>query len=255
MEGHHHTIRHIAVIMDGNGRWAKQQGHPRSFGHVKGVQRAQDLARECARMNIHALTLYAFSTENWLRPKAEIDFLMKILKRYLVTERKEILNNNIRFQSIGCRKQLPEDAIEQINSLEKESKKNTGMILSLALSYGSRQEITSSVQAIAEKIQSGALTPREITEKNIEESLFTHALPNLDLLIRTGGEQRISNFLLWQLAYAELYFTDVCWPDFTTDELQKALSSFANRERRFGNLPQTTSTTQPNSTQPTHTQP
>lgn len=226
--------RHIAIIMDGNGRWAKKRFRPRTFGHAEGVERARELTRECSRLGIEALTLYTFSTENWQRPAMEVNFLMKLLTRYLANESRELVENNVRFRSIGMRSLLPKEVQAEIARLEEATSRNTGLVLNLALSYGSRQEITEAVKRVAKRIANKELAPEAITEDQIAAELFTAKLPDPDLLIRTGGDQRISNFLLWQIAYAELYFTELCWPDFSVAELQTALGAFAQRERRFG---------------------
>lgn len=228
--------RHIAIIMDGNGRWAQSQGHPRTFGHSKGAEPARMCTKECKRLGIEALTLYTFSTENWQRPGEEVGFLMKLLLRYLREETQEIIDNNIRFRAIGFTETLAPEIRAEIERLEHATKDNTGMFLNIALSYGSRQEITAAVKAIAEKVKNGTLSPSQVDEGVINRHLFTWESPDPDLLIRTGGDQRISNYLLWQLAYAELWFTDVCWPDFTKDELHRAIREFGERDRRFGRV-------------------
>lgn len=220
--------------MDGNGRWAESRRHTRIFGHVKGARRVREITEACAEMGVEALTLYTFSTENWNRPESEVRALMKLLRRYLASERSRILDNNIRFNAIGDLQRVPEEVRKEVLDMVDASKDNTGMVMSLALSYGSQDEITRAMRKIAEKIASKQLDPEKIDSSTINQHLYTADLPELDLLIRTGGDQRISNFLLWQCAYAELYFTECKWPEFTVDELRKALDAFDGRERRFG---------------------
>jgi len=222
--------------MDGNGRWAEKRGHNRAFGHAKGVDRAREVTRECARLGVEALTLYTFSTENWQRPASEINFLMKLLSRYLKHEMKQIVNNNLRFRPIGNIHLLPENIQAELRSLQAGTAENKGMFLNIALSYGSRQEITSAVKNLAGEVAAGKLSPDEINEETISKRLYTSESPDPDLVIRTGGDQRISNFLLWQSAYSELYFTEKCWPDFGVENLQEAIAAYASRERRFGKV-------------------
>lgn len=228
--------RHIAIIMDGNGRWAKARRHNRTFGHAKGVERARQITRECGKLGIEALTLYTFSTENWQRPSIEVHFLMKLLLRYLKYETQELVENNLRFRAIGFTHMLPENIQEELFRLTEATKANTGMFLNIALSYGSRQEITHAVKVIAKRVKEGEILPEQINEELISRHLFTHECPDPDLMIRTGGDQRISNFLLWQSAYAELYFTEKCWPDFAVEDLKLAIDTFSLRERRFGKV-------------------
>lgn len=228
--------RHIAIIMDGNGRWAQKRGHNRAFGHARGVDRAREIVRECARLGVEALTLYTFSTENWQRPPLEVRFLMKLLHRYLQRETEEIVSNNLRFRAIGCMEMLPKNIQEELTRLIKETAGNTGMFLNIALSYGARQEIVNVAKQLAGEVARGEIAVEKIDESLIQQRLFTRESPDPDLLIRTGGDQRISNFLLWQIAYAELYFTEKNWPDFGVSDLQEAIASFTNRERRFGRL-------------------
>lgn len=228
--------RHIAIIMDGNGRWARARRHNRAFGHAKGVERAREITRECGKLGVEALTLYTFSTENWQRPSLEVNFLMKLLLRYLKNETQELIDNNLRFRSIGFTEMLPKNIQEELVRLTKATEKNTGMFLNIALSYGSRQEITHAVKRLAEEVESGKISASSIDESSISSRLYTHESPDPDLMIRTGGDQRISNFLLWQSAYAELYFTDKCWPDFGVDDLKAAIHTFSGRERRFGKI-------------------
>jgi undecaprenyl diphosphate synthase len=228
--------RHIAIIMDGNGRWAEKRGHNRVFGHARGAERAREITRECARLGVEALTLYTFSTENWQRPAAEVGFLMKLLSRYLKHEIQQIVNNNFRFRPVGFIDMLPTEIHRELVRLRDATAKNDGMYLNIALSYGSRQEIAAAVRSIASDVQAGRLAVDAISENEISRRLFTHESPDPDLVIRTGGDQRISNFLLWQSAYSELYFTEKCWPDFRVEDLQEALSAYGARERRFGRV-------------------
>jgi undecaprenyl diphosphate synthase len=228
--------RHIAIIMDGNGRWAEKRGHNRVFGHARGAERAREITRECARLGVEALTLYTFSTENWKRPAAEVGFLMKLLSRYLKHEIQQIVSNNIRFRPVGSIDLLPPEICRALEKLTQATAKNDGMFLNIALSYGSRQEITNAVKSIARDVGAGKLDPAQIDEHEISRRLFTFESPDPDLVIRTGGDQRISNFLLWQSAYSELYFTEKAWPDFRVLDLQEAIATFSARERRFGNL-------------------
>ena len=228
--------RHIAIIMDGNGRWAEKRGHNRAFGHAKGVDRAREVTRECTRLGVEALTLYTFSTENWQRPASEVNFLMKLLSRYMKHEMKQIINNNLRFRAIGDIEMLAENIQAELRSLEAGTVENKGMLLNIALSYGSRQEITSAVKKIAAEVAAGRLHLDQIDEASISSRLYTWESPELDLVIRTGGDQRISNFLLWQAAYSELYFTEKCWPEFGVEDLQEAIAAYASRERRFGKV-------------------
>lgn len=222
--------------MDGNGRWAEKRRHNRIFGHTRGVDRAREITRECAKMRIEALTLYTFSTENWQRPALEVNFLMKLLLRYLKYETQEIIDNNLRFRGVGFTEMLPQNIQSELKRLEEATAKNTGMLLNIALSYGSRQELTHVVKKLARQAKQGELDPESIGEESISRELFTHESPDPDLMIRTGGDQRISNFLLWQAAYSELYFTETCWPDFQVEDLKAALSAYENRERRFGKV-------------------
>lgn len=228
------TPRHVAIIMDGNGRWAQSRGLPRVKGHEEGARSVRAIVRECRKRGLEALTLYSFSTENWRRPKAEVGALMTLLQQYVLQERREILDNNIRLRAIGQIDRLPLFVRVPLKALVRESAGNTGMTLNLALSYGARAEIVSAVQTLAEQVRRGQLQPNAIDEQAISDHLFTAGLPDPDLLIRTSGELRVSNFLLWQIAYAEIYVTDVAWPDFREAELARALASFGNRERRFG---------------------
>jgi undecaprenyl diphosphate synthase len=226
--------QHLAVIMDGNGRWAKQRMLRRIVGHRKGVETVRVIVEECSRLGIGFLTLFAFSAENWLRPKTEVKALMTLLKQYIRSEVSRMMQNNIRFNVIGDRESLPPDVISEINAAIAATADNDGMLLTLALSYGSRQEILRGVQALVADIQSGKVEASRVSEDLFSSYLYTDGIPEPDLLIRTSGEMRISNFLLWQLAYTELYFTEVNWPDFDRNELAKAFHVYQSRERRFG---------------------
>src|SRR5262245_17740402 len=228
--------RHVAVIMDGNGRWAQQRGLPRIEGHRRGVQSVRSTIEECCRLGIGQLTLYCLSVENWKRPQAELDFLMALLHQYLLAERAEIMEQNIRFTTIGRRAELPANVIAEIDENIRLSKGNTGMTLCLAINYGGRAELADTVQALARRVREGSLNPEDIDENTISEALYTAGMPDPDLLVRTAGEMRVSNFLLWQISYAELWVTEKCWPDFDTQTLHEALRDFAGRTRRFGGL-------------------
>ena len=227
---------HIAIIMDGNGRWARQRGLIRIRGHEKGTESVREITRECAKKHLKQLTLYAFSSENWKRPKREVNLLMKLLKEYLIKERKEIEENNIRLTAIGRINELPEDVQRELAISMEESKNNTGMVLCLALNYGGRTEIVDAAKEIMRKVKEGKLRLDEITEETFREHMYMPDMPDPDLLIRTGGEMRISNFLLWEVSYAELWVTPVYWPDFRKTHLEEAIRDYANRERRFGGL-------------------
>ncbi len=226
--------RHIAIIMDGNGRWAKQHGMKRAFGHQHGVQPVRDVTEAAAELGIEYLTLYAFSTENWNRPKSEVDALMTLLVDTIEKETPTLQKNNVRLLSIGDVENLPLNAYERFERCKAETAANTGLNLVLALSYSSHSEIVNAVRLIADKISNNELTPDAIDEQLVINHLMTKNMPDPDLLIRTSGELRISNFLLWQLAYTELYFTPVLWPDFNKDEFYKAIIDYQGRERRFG---------------------
>jgi undecaprenyl diphosphate synthase len=227
---------HIAIIMDGNGRWAQDQGLQRILGHESGAETVRNITRECSRLGVGRLTLYAFSAENWKRPLREVDFLMKLLEQYLVQERKEIMENNIRFTSIGRPDELPEGVRKQLQETIELSSKNTGMVLSLALAYGGRKEIVDAVRRLACEVRDGKRTPEQIDEQAISGYLYDPAAPDPDLLIRTGGDLRVSNFLLWQISYTELWVTPVRWPDFKKENLHEAIREYSKRDRRFGNI-------------------
>ena len=228
--------QHVAVIMDGNGRWAKQRGLPRIEGHRQGAESARAIIRNAGELGIKYLTLYAFSAENWNRPKEEVDALMKYLIHYLKTETSELNKNNVRLEVIGQIWRLPENVQEQLRKSIATLAKNNGLTLIMALSYGSRIEIVDAVRRLAEKIKSGQLEPADSTEKLISDHLWTRNTPDPDLLIRTSGEMRVSNFLLWQISYAELVITPTLWPDFRKPQLFAALEEYARRNRRFGGV-------------------
>ena len=236
--------RHIAIIMDGNGRWAVRRGLQRVMGHQEGAKAVRKVVTECARLRTEMgrpdyLTLYSFSLENWKRPADEVQFLMQMYIDYLKLELPTMMENNIRFRQIGRLENLPDPVLEQVARTLEQTKNNTGLNLVLALNYGSRAEITDAVRCIAEKVKAGHLEPRDIHESTITDHLYTAGMPDPDLLIRTAGEMRLSNYLLWQISYAELYVSDVLWPDFTEPQLHAALRSFAARNRRFGTLDNT----------------
>lgn len=227
---------HVAIIMDGNGRWAKQKGLPRVEGHAQGMQTVRTIVEECSRIGIHQLTLYCFSSENWKRPQPELDFLMQLLESYLIKERPLLFEKNIRFSTIGRKDMLPGSVQNEIDETIRQCSNNTGMGLCLAINYGGRQEIVDAVQKIATLVKDGNLSISNINESVISSSLNTSGMPDPDLLIRTAGEMRISNFLLWQISYAEIWVTDKTWPDFNISTLNEALGDYARRERRFGGL-------------------
>ncbi len=228
--------RHIAVIMDGNGRWARRRGLPRVEGHRRGVRSVRATVEECCRLGIGQLTLYCLSRENWKRPQTELDFLMTLLQKYLRDERAEIMDQNIRFAMIGRRQELSAPVLRELDENVRVSRDNTGMVLCLAINYGSRTEMTDAVRELARRARAGTLDPEAIDEDTVAGALYTSGMPEPDLLIRTAGEMRVSNFLLWQISYAELWVTDKCWPDFDNATLHQALHAYAGRERRFGGL-------------------
>ncbi len=226
--------QHIAIIMDGNGRWAKKQGFLRAIGHQNGTKSVRETVEACAEINIPFLTLYAFSTENWNRPKLEVETLMKLLVSSLKKEIKTLQDNDIKLNAIGNLESLPKKAQRELLDVINKTKQNSRMTLTLALSYGAREEITKTIREISLKVKNNLISPLDIDERLVNEHLYTNNLPDVDLLIRTSGEQRISNFLLWQIAYAELSFTETLWPDFTRKHLFEAILNYQNRERRFG---------------------
>jgi undecaprenyl diphosphate synthase len=225
---------HLAIIMDGNGRWAKQKGLLRAIGHENGSKSVKITVETCAKLGIENLTLYAFSTENWNRPKLEVDTLMKLLISSLKKEQNSLMENNIKLNAIGNLTTLPKKVLKELQEVITRTKDNTRMTLTIALSYGSREEIIQVVKNISNKVKNNIISESAIDESIINQHLYTHNLPDVDLVIRTSGEHRISNFLLWQIAYAEFYFTDVLWPDFTENNLYEAIISYQKRERRFG---------------------
>ena len=225
---------HVAVIMDGNGRWARMRGLPRTAGHSKGADAVRRTVRAAGELGVSYLTLFSFSSENWTRPETEIEILMGLLRRYLRSEIAELHQNNVRVRMIGNRSRLPRDIVSTVASAEERTRDNTGLNLVIALSYGSRQELTSAMRALAAQVATEGLDPALIDEAAIEKHLATAGIPDPDLLIRTSGEQRISNFLLWQLAYTELVFLDVLWPDFDRSHFEEAIREFNGRDRRFG---------------------
>lgn len=228
--------KHVAIIMDGNGRWAKQKGKPRVFGHKNGVKSVQEIVEAAAEIGINTLTLYAFSTENWNRPKKEIDFLMGILVSSLKKELKTLVKNNIKLQTLGKIEMLPNKVVKELKEVIEKTKNNTRLTLNLALNYGAREEIVNAIKIISKKVVNKDFSVEEINENIVNNHLYTVTLPDVDFLIRTSGEKRISNFLLWQIAYAELYFTDVLWPDFRKENFFQAIKEYQQRERRFGKI-------------------
>lgn len=226
--------QHVAIILDGNGRWAKSKGMPRNYGHVQGAKAVEVICEEAYRMGIQYLTVYAFSTENWDRPSDEVDALMGLLRNYMKTCLKTAAKNNMCVRVIGDKTRLDEDIRKRIGELEEATKDNTGLHFQIAINYGGRDEIVRAVRKLALQVKEGTLAPEEITQGQIGDALDTAGIPEPDLLIRTCGEQRISNFLLWQLAYTEFYFTPIAWPDFSKEELEKAVAAYNKRDRRYG---------------------
>jgi len=232
----HQLPRHIAIIMDGNGRWANLRGLLRIQGHAAGAANVREIVTHCARLGLEALTLYSFSSENWKRPAREVEALMNLYAEYLVKERVTIMDNNVRLVQIGRREPLPEAVLRELDTTARMSRDNTGLRLQLAINYGSRDEIVDAVRTIARKVLAGQIVPDDIDESVISAHLYTAGVPDPDLLIRTAGEMRISNFLLWQISYAEFYVADALWPDFSKDDLNEAIRAFAARDRRFGGV-------------------
>lgn len=227
---------HIAIIMDGNGRWAKKRFLPRTAGHKAGVETIREIVKECSKLGVKHLTLYAFSTENWKRPKFEVDTLMTLLSTYLKNEISELHKNNVKLTTIGQVGDLPKSCVEELDKAIELTKENTGVNLNLALNYGSRADIKNSVIDIVKDFKSGKIDIEDINEDTIKNYLSTKSIPDPDLIIRTSGEQRLSNFLMWEAAYSEFYFTDIHWPDFDGEELRKAIKVYQSRDRRFGGL-------------------
>jgi undecaprenyl diphosphate synthase len=228
--------RHIAIIMDGNGRWAQRQNLPRIAGHERGVDSVRRTTEECARLKIEQLTLYCLSSENWKRPQTEINFLMHLLEQYMIQERATIMENNVRVRMLGRRDDIPDQVLAELDKTVAMSASNSGMWLNLAINYGGRAELVDAMRAVAKQVVAGKLQPAEISESTIAGQLYTAGAPDPDLLIRTAGDMRISNFLLWQVSYAEIWVTDKCWPEFDEATLHQAMRDFAARERRFGGL-------------------
>ena len=228
--------RHVAIIMDGNGRWAKKRLLNRARGHEKGAETVRTIVRTCRKLQIPVLTLYAFSTENWQRPEAEVKALMHLLKKFLLGEREEMIKNNIRLRTIGRIARLPQDVLRVLDETLSATEGNTGLILNLALNYGGRGEIIRMVRSIAQKVAASALRVEEINEALVADHLYTRGLPDPDIMIRTSGEMRISNFLLWQLAYTELFVTSILWPDFTEEAFIDILRQYQQRDRRYGKV-------------------
>ncbi len=226
--------QHVAIILDGNGRWAKRKGMPRNYGHVQGAKTVEVICEEAYRMGIQYLTVYAFSTENWNRPEDEVSALMGLLRNYMKTCLKTAAKNNMCVRVIGEKSRLDEDIRKRIGELEEATKDNTGLHFQIAINYGGRDEIVRAAKKLAVQVQEGTLKPEDITQERFDEALDTAGIPEPDLLIRTCDEQRISNFLLWQLAYTEFYFTPVAWPDFSKEELEKAVAAYNKRDRRYG---------------------
>lgn len=228
--------RHVAVIMDGNGRWAKERGLPRVEGHRRGVRSVRAIIEESCKLQLGQLTLYCLSVENWKRPPHEIEFLMLLLEQYLLEERAEIMEQNIRFTTIGRRDPLPAKVLQEMDENIRLSANNTGLTLCLAINYGARTELVDAARQLAEQARRGEIKPTDITEDIMENALYTAGMPDPDLLIRTAGEMRVSNYLLWQISYAELWVTERCWPDFAAADLHAALRDYAQRDRTFGGL-------------------
>jgi undecaprenyl diphosphate synthase len=228
--------KHIAIIMDGNGRWAQRQGLPRIEGHRRGVASVRRTTEECARLDIEQLTLYCLSSENWKRPQRELDFLMHLLEQYMIEERSTIMEQNIRVRVIGRRDNIPDAVLREMQKTIDMSAANTGLRLCLAINYGSRGEIVDATRKIAAAVQTGELEVDQIDEATIAKNLYTAGMPDPDLLVRTAGEMRVSNFLLWQISYAEMWITEHCWPEFRESDLHQAIRDFAARDRRFGGL-------------------
>jgi undecaprenyl diphosphate synthase len=233
---HEARPRHIAIIMDGNGRWAQRQGLPRIEGHRRGVASVRRITEECARLDLAQLTLYCLSSENWKRPPRELEFLMHLLEQYMIEERSTIMEQNIRVNVIGRRRDIPEAVQREMQKTIDLSSTNTGLRLCLAINYGSRLELVDAVRQIAGEVAAGKLNPADIDEQTVANHLYTAGMPDPDLLVRTAGEMRVSNFLLWQISYSEIWVTDHCWPEFRESDLHQAIRDYAARDRRFGGL-------------------
>ena len=227
---------HIGIIMDGNGRWAKAKGYPRTVGHKAGVETIRRILKEAQRLGVKYITLYAFSTENWKRPKEEVGALMKLLVQYFRLELNELHENGVVVNTIGDISKLPKECIEEIKKAKEKTKNNTGIVMNLALNYGGRDEIVRAIKLLTKDVAEGKISAEEIDEKSIENYLYTAGMPDPDMIIRPSGEQRLSNFLLWQCAYSEFWYSDINWPDFTEQDLRRAIFDFQNRDRRFGGI-------------------
>ncbi len=236
MSSQEKKLEHIAIIMDGNGRWAQRRGLPRAMGHKEGAKAVKKVVRAAGELGIKYLTLYAFSTENWQRPAAEVKTLMELLRQYLKNDLEELQENNVRIRFIGEREMLDKDIVDSMAKLESDTAANTGMVLCIALSYGSRQEITAAVRKVAVLVKRGDISETDIDIKMFSDMLYTKDIPDPDILVRTSGERRISNYLLWQAAYTELFFTDTLWPDFDKKNLEEVITEFNSRERRYGKI-------------------
>lgn len=228
--------RHVAIIMDGNGRWAKSRGLPRAAGHHAGMKAVKRITQAADRLGVEFLTMYAFSTENWKRPKAEVEFLMKLPQEFLSIELEELIANNVQVKMMGVRELLPDFTLEAIEEAVRRTANNTGLVLNFAMNYGSRLEIVEAARTLARRAASGELDPDDISEETLQQSLFSGFLPDPDLLIRTSGELRLSNFMLWQLAYSEFWFTDVYWPEFSETHFHEAIGEYQRRARRYGGV-------------------
>jgi undecaprenyl diphosphate synthase len=234
----HRRPEHIAIIMDGNGRWAQRQGLVRVAGHERGAMVVREITELCSNLGVKHLTLYCLSSENWKRPADEIAFLMYLLQQYIIGERDSIMRNNLRLRMLGRREAIPQHVLDELDATVELSRANTGMWLNLAINYGGRGEIVDAMRHIARKVERGEIRADDITEETVSSHLYTSGLADPDLLIRTAGELRVSNFLLWQISYAEIWVTDLCWPEFEASTLHAALQSYATRDRRFGGLPE-----------------
>ena len=239
---------HIAIIMDGNGRWAKQQGMKRVLGHRQGIGSVREITTECARMGVKSLTLYAFSVQNWKRPRPEVRFLMGLLRKFLIAERDTLMKNGVRLMGLGSLDDLPDEALEELRRTEELTANNPGMLLRLALSYGGRTELAHALRAAARDVRAGKLDPEDVDEETLRRYLYDPSTPDPDLLIRTAGEMRLSNFLLWQVSYSEIFVSPVCWPDFRRPQLMDALEEYARRVRKYGGLIQDAPTPAPDAT-------
>ncbi|MEM7453414.1 MAG: isoprenyl transferase [Planctomycetota bacterium] len=228
--------RHVAMIMDGNGRWAQRQDLPRIAGHQRGAETVRTITEECARLGIEQLTLYCLSSENWKRPQDELDFLLLLLQRYMIEERKTLIENNVRMTVIGRRDRIPEDVQAEMDKTIELTKDHQGVCLCLAINYGGRGEIVDAIKEIGHKIKEGQLGPDDVNEQLVSDHLYTSGMSDPDLLVRTAGEMRVSNYLLWQISYAEIWVTEKCWPEFGIPEFHQAIRDFASRDRRFGGL-------------------